>query len=164
MIRRLARRIKLRDHIAETLYGTVLVTAVLVSVSETDYGAAEIDVAVVVTAFVFALTHAWAFGMERSVNEGRSFGSRPFRHAMAREWYMVRATFPTVVIMLLAVFDAVSVTDAVTIAITVNQCFLWLWGFQLEREVGGSVPRAIVAGCMCLLLGLILIAMKISIE
>lgn len=164
MIRSLARRMKLRDHIAETLYGTVLVTAVLASVSETDYGAAQIDIAVLVTACVFALTHAWAFGMEHSAAAGRSFGRRSFAGSIADEWYMVRAALPTVLIMLLAVFDVTSVADAVTIAITLNQGLLFFWGYHLERDVGGGRMRGFLAGLMCLMLGLILVALKISID
>lgn len=147
--------------VAETLYGTVIVTAVLISVSETDYGAAEIDIAIIVTALVFALTHAWAHGMEDSAAAGRSFAMREFGRAMNREWAMVRAAFPAAAVVALAGIGVLALQTAVEVAIALNLSLLAIWGFALERSVGGTVPRAIVAGLGALALGMILVGLKL---
>jgi hypothetical protein len=64
-------------NLAETLYGTVLVTAVLVGSARAATRSGRWRSAVLVTAAVFATAHAWALAMASSAEARQPFGCAP---------------------------------------------------------------------------------------
>jgi hypothetical protein len=144
----LARLLPERD-LAETLYGTVLVTAVLVGVSEGGYSIGEMEVAVFTTAVVFALAHGWA---------------RALRAAVGREWAMVRVTTPTVLALGLAWAGVWSTNFGINLAIAANLCLLFIWGAALDHRAGAGVFHVLAAGLLATALGLALVVLKILVH
>ena len=112
--------------IAAGLYGTVLVSATLVGLTSEER-AGVIIAAVVVTALVFALAHAWALGLARSAESGMPFGPRALAHGLRHEWPMVEAAVPACAAVALAAAGVYSVDTGVTVAFWVNVGVLFGW-------------------------------------
>ena len=142
----------------------MLVTAVLVGVSEGGYSIGEMEVAVFTTAVVFALAHGWALAMERSAERKEPFHLRALRAAIGREWAMVRVTTPTVLALGLAWAGVWSTNTGINLAIAANLCLLFIWGAALDHEAGAGLVHVIAAGLLATTLGLALVVLKILVH
>ncbi len=153
-----------QSDLSETLYGTVLVTAVLVGVSEGGYSIGEMESAVLVTAAVFATAHAWALAMEASAESHQPFRLRSFGRWLVEESAMVRVTAPTVVALGLAWAGAYSTDTGVDVAIVANLTLLFVWGAALDRRAGSPALHAVWAGAAAAALGGVLVVLKVLVH
>jgi hypothetical protein len=142
----------------------VLVTAVLVGVSEGGYSIGEMESAVLVTAAVFATAHAWALAMASSAESRQPFRLRSFARWLVEEWAMVRVTMPTVVALGLAWAGAYSTDTGVDVAIAANLTLLFVWGAALDRRAGAPPLHAAWAGTAAAGLGGVLVVLKVLVH
>jgi hypothetical protein len=150
-------------NLAGSLYGTVLVTSVLVAFSGSDR-AGPIIAGVLVTTIVFALAHAWAQALGRSGSERQPLDRHAFRHAVAHEWAIVEAAVPATAVLLLAAFGLYSAETGLWIAVLLNVGLLFVWGVGVRRLSGGTTLQALGAGLASATLGLVLVALKILVH
>ena len=120
--------------------------------------------AVVVTAFVFALAHAWAIGLAKSAESGAPFGARAFGAGLRHEWPMVQAAFPASAALALAALGVYSVETGLSVAFWVNVAVLFGWAALLRRSIGGSLAQALLAGLGGAVLGLVLVLLKVLVH
>jgi hypothetical protein len=142
----------------------VLVTAVLVGVSEGGYSIGEMESAVLVTAAVFATAHAWALAMASSAESRQPFRLRSFGRWMVEEWAMVRVATPTVIALGLAWAGAYSTDTGVTLAIGANLALLFVWGAALDRRAGSAPLHVAWAGTASAALGALLVVLKVLVH
>src|SRR5215207_7064267 len=153
-----------QDNLAATVYGTVLVSSVIVGLGDADYAAGWTMAAVAVTALVFALAHAWSTALAHSADLGRPMGLESFLHGIRHEWPMVEAVAPALVALVLAAVGVYSVETGLWAAMAANTAFLFVWGAAVRQRAGGTPPQIIVAGLATAMLGLIVVALKVVVH
>jgi hypothetical protein len=149
-----------RQNLAASVYGTILVSSVIVGLAGTSLAAGEMMAAVAVTAFVFVLAHAWATSLARSGEDRRAMSAGHLLDGLRHEWPMVEAVAPTLLALALAAFGAYSVKTGLWIAIIANTALLFVWGAILRHQAGGTPAQFLAAGLTTAMLGLVLVALK----
>jgi hypothetical protein len=150
-------------NLAGTLYGTVLVTSVLAAVAGTEK-VGYVIAAVLVTAFVFALAHAWAQALARSGGARAPLERDALLRSIGHEFPIVRAALPATVVLLPAAFDVYSVETALWIAVLLNVALLFTWGAGLRQLAGGTGLQVLIAGLASASLGLVLAGLKVLVH
>ncbi len=148
-----------RENLAATLYGTVLATSVIATLPGAERPAIVIA-ALLVTATVFALAHAWAQVLARSAKERHPVSTADIVTAIRHEWPMVEAALPASAVVALALVDVYSIETALWVATGVNVLLLFVWGAIVRRVSGGSAWISTRAGLAAASLGLVLAALK----
>jgi hypothetical protein len=150
-------------NLAGSLYGTVLVTSVLVPFA----GAEDVGyviAAVLVTTSVFALAHAWAHALARSGAARAPLDRHALLRAIGHEFPIVQAALPAAVVLLLAALDVYSVGTALWIAVLANVALLFIWGAGLRQLAGGTGLQVLGGGLASASLGLVLVALKVLVH
>jgi hypothetical protein len=150
-------------NLAGSLYGTVLVTSVLVAFTGSER-AGLIVASVLVTAIVFALAHAWAHALAGSAAESKPVDRHALRRALGHEWTIVEAALPAAAVLLLSALDVYSVETGLWIAVLLNVALLFVWGIGLRRLSGGTSLQALGAGLASASLGLLLVLLKLVVH
>jgi hypothetical protein len=150
-------------NLAGTLYGTVLVTSVLVAFSGSDR-AGPIIAGVLVTTIVFALSHAWAQALARSRALGKPLDHHALLHSFEHEWALVEAALPATAVLVLAALGVYTAATGLWIAVLLNVGLLFVWGVGLRRLLGGTTLQALGAGLASATLGLVLVLLKILVH
>ena len=149
-------------NLAGSLYGTVLVTSVLVTLRGSEQVGFMIAAALV-TAAVFALPMR---GRRPSPAPPRR--ARPWTgmrcSAVGHEWSIVEAALPAVAVLLLAAFDVYSVATALWIAVLLNVGLLFVWGAGMRQVGGGTAVQVLAAGTASASLGLVLVLLKVLVH
>ena len=151
-----------RGNITGSLYGLVLVSSVLVTLSGKDVELAA--VAVVVTAGVFALAHAWARALGAAAETRAPVDRRAFRHSLRHELPIVAAAIPAALALGLAAAGVYSVNTGLWVGLSVNVVLLFVWGAGLRELSGGSLAQVLGAGMSSASLGLVLVALKVFVH
>ena len=145
---------------ASAIYGTILVTAIIVALSEDKAaGAAELAEATAASALVFWLDHAYA----EVLGERASAGRRPRRNlttVLVDEWPIAESAILPVAALLAATAGLISTNAAVRTALGIALVELIVWGYVAGWRSDGSVGRALLVGLFNALLGGVLIALK----
>ena len=149
-----------RRNLAASVYGTVLVSSVIVGLGQTGFAAGQMMVAVTVTAVVFALAHAWSNALARSASDRSALAVDHVLDAVRHEWPMVTAVAPTLVALALAAAGSYSAKSGLWIAMIANTVLLFCWGAILRHRAGSSASEWFMAGLTTAALGLMLIALK----
>ena len=150
-------------NLAGSLYGTVLVTSVLVAfASFEDVG--YVIAAVLITTSVFALAHAWAHALARSGAARAPLDRHALLSSIGHEFPIVQAALPAAVVLLLAALDVYSVGTALWIAVLVNVALLFIWGAGLRQLAGGTGLQVLGGGLASASLGLVLVALKVLVH
>jgi hypothetical protein len=148
-----------RENLAATLYGTVLATSVIATLPGAERPAIVIA-ALLVTAIVFALAHAWAEVLARSAKNRTAVTRAAIAAGIKHEWPMVEAALPASAVVALALVDVYEIETALWIATGVNVALLFVWGAVVRRIAGGTAWIALRAGLAAGSLGLMLAALK----
>jgi hypothetical protein len=159
---RLARLIP-DGNLAGSLYGTVLVTSVLIAFDGSEQVGLMIA-AVLVTTLVFELAHAWADALAESGAARRPLDVHVLRRYIRHELSIVEAAVPAVLVLLLAGVGVYSNETALWIAVLVNVALLFTWGVGLRQLAGGTSTQALAAGLASTSLGLVLIVLKVLVH
>lgn len=153
-----------RENLSASVYGTILVSSVIVGLAGTDLTAGAMMAALAVTALVFALAHAWSEALARSADDREALAVGHVLHGIRREWPMVEAVIPALVAIGLAALGVYSENTGLWIAIIANTVLLFAWGAILRHRAAGSALEFIGAGLTTATLGLALVALKVLIH
>jgi hypothetical protein len=153
-----------RDNLAATVYGTVLVSSVIVGLGDANLAAGWTMAAVAVTAMVFALAHAWSTALARSADLGRPLHLDALRHGIRHEWPMAEAVAPALVALGLALVGVYSVKTGLWVAMAANTAFLFVWGAALRQRAGGKPAEVLVSGLVTSMLGLVVVVLKVLVH
>ena len=107
-----------RDRIAGTIYGTIVVMAVLAAGSDSEtIDAWELDVLMVATVSVLWFAHVYAHALAESVTTGKRLNRRTVSGLAGRELSIVLSAVVPAVVLLLGVLGVMSDADAVSLAL-----------------------------------------------
>ena len=149
-----------RENLAASVYGTILVSSVIVGLAATDLGAGAVMAALTVTALVFALAHAWSTALARSAVDREALGTRHLLDSLRHEWPMVEAVTPALLAVGLAALGVYSTSTGLWIAIIANTVLLFAWGAILRHRAGGTTVQFLIAGLTTAMLGVVLVVLK----
>jgi membrane protease YdiL (CAAX protease family) len=149
-----------RQNLAASVYGTILVSSVIVGLGHTSLTAGWMIAAVAVTALVFALAHAWSLALARSADDRQALRPSHVLDGVRHEWPMVEAVVPALIALTLAALGIYSVRTGLWAAIIANTALLFVWGAILRHRAAGTPSQALAAGLTTALLGLVLVALK----
>ena len=155
-------RVVPRGNLAGSLYGLILVTSVIVTLSGKEIEL--LAVALVVTSAVFALAHAWAHALSEAAEEQRAVDRHRFARSLTHEWPIVQAALPAAVLVALAALGVWSTDTALWVALGVNVVLLFVWGAGLRELAGGTLAQMLAAGASTAALGLILVLLKVLVH
>ncbi|MDA0161793.1 hypothetical protein OM076_16085 [Solirubrobacter ginsenosidimutans] len=145
-----------------SVYGTILTSSLLVSLSSGERGNAWVMIAALAIAeSVFALAHAWSALLIEGHARARLPGPAELGHALGHEWPLVKASLPAIAILLLAAIGLIGVDTAVNLALAVNTAVLFAGGLALAWVAGLRGLKALAVGLVACVLGLVLIILKI---
>lgn len=147
--------------VARTIYGTILITALVAGLSEgEDIDAWQILVSVTVTAFVFWAAHVYAELLSRRLAARRSLTWAETSRAMAEELPMVQAGIPAGLALGLAALGFYSTDTGVTLAIGFGVASLFAYGIVLAHREGAGFWQTVSVACVNGAFGLVIVALK----
>jgi hypothetical protein len=149
-----------RRNLAASVYGTVLVSSVIVGLGHTGFTAGQMMAAVTVTAVVFALAHAWSNALARSASDRNALAADHVLDAVRHEWPMVTAVAPALVALTFAALGSYSTKSGLWVAMIANTALLFCWGAILRHQAKGSAFEWFMAGLTTAALGLVLVGLK----
>lgn len=147
--------------VARTIYGTILVTALVAGLSE-DQGidAWQILVSVTATLLVFWLAHVYAEVLSQRLAAGRSLSRAEIGAAFDGELAMVLAGAPAALALGLAALGFYSTDTGVTLAIGVGVAALFAYGLLLGHREGATRLQTLSAASVNGAFGLVIVALK----
>jgi hypothetical protein len=151
-------------NLAGSLYGLILVTSVMATLEQNEERVGLMIAALVTTALVFALAHAWAHALDAASKAQRPLDRQMLVGGVRHEWPIVQAAFPASIVLALAASDLYTVGTGLWIATGVNVGLLFLWGAVLRDLAGGTLGQALLAGLSSASLGLLLVLLKIVVS
>ena len=149
-----------RRNLAGSVYGTILVSSVIVGLGQTGLTAGQMMATVAVTAMVFGLAHAWANALARSASDRQALAVDHLVEGIRHEWPMMTAIAPAIVALALAAFGVYSAKSGLWVAIIANTVLLFCWGAILRHRAEGTTFEAFMAGSTTAMLGVVLVALK----
>jgi hypothetical protein len=150
-----------RANLARTIYGTILATALIAAYSEypqADPG--QTAVAVVVTALIFWLAHAYAAVLAEEAEGAVGNPMTTARATLADEWPLVLGSVPPVLPLLLAPLGLVSDFTAEDLAIGTGIAILATCGFAIARQRRLGIVGVLVAVGSSASFGFVIVGLK----
>jgi hypothetical protein len=147
--------------VARTIYGTILITALVAGLSEgKDIDAWQILVSVTGTAIVFWAAHVYAEVISQRLAAGRSLSWAEIGRSMSEELPMIQAGFPAALALGLSALGFYSTETGVTLAIGFGVASLFAYGVVLGHREGASRRQTFVTACVNGGFGLVIVALK----
>ena len=152
-------------NVAGAVYGQILVTAVVASLSEEQaISAAEMYTGEGVTMFVFALAHVYADAVVERLRRDTGLRWPELKAVAAHEWPMAQAALPTLAILALGWLGVLSRDNAVDWAIVAGVVALCGWGFVIARRSRMSVLGTVGSVALNGALGMTIVALEASLH
>jgi hypothetical protein len=147
--------------VADAVYGTILVLAVVAALSE-DHGASpgEILGGALATSIVFWIVHVYAEVLSRRTAGDTSPSWPLIRASAVQEWPLVEAALAPAVPLLLGAVGILNRSPAITLSIIVGLADLAAWGFTAGRATGQSALKSLLTGAGALALGVVMVLLK----
>lgn len=147
--------------VARTIYGTILVTALVAGISEgKDIDAWQILVSVTVTALVFWAAHVYSEVISQRLAAGRSLTWTEIWRTMSEEAPMIQAGVPAGIALGLAALGFYSTETGVSLAIGFGVASLFAYGVVLGHRERASRMQTFVTACVNGTFGLVIVALK----
>lgn len=147
--------------VARTIYGTILVTALVAGLSEDDtIDAWQILVSVMATTLVFWAAHVYAEVLSKQIVAGRSSSLREIGRALGGEWPMVQSGTPAFAALAAAALGLYSTETGVTLAIGLGVGSLFAYGLVLGRRERATRLQTFAGATLNGAFGLVIVALK----
>jgi hypothetical protein len=144
---------------APAIYGGLLVTALIAVQWQSTASAELIAISILVSVFVFWLSHVWAEVVDHAVNSSVS-REQVLQIAWA-EAPMLSAALPPSVTIFVAQLLGVPVDDAIGLALLVSIVQLFLWGLAIGRALNRGRGIVLVTAAVECALGVLLAGLKV---
>jgi hypothetical protein len=147
--------------VARTIYGTILITALVAGLSEGEgIDAWQILVSVTATTVVFWAAHVYAEILSKRLAARRRLTRAEVARAMEDELPMIEAGIPAGVALGLAALGFYSTSTGVTLAIGFGVASLFAYGVILGHREGATRMQTLVGACVNGAFGLVIVALK----
>ena len=147
--------------VARTIYGTILVTALVAGLSESKaIDAWQILVSVTGTAVVFWAAHVYSEILSQRLAAGRSLARAEILHIAESELPMLQAGIPAAIALGLAALGFYSTDTGVSLAIGFGVASLFAYGIVLAHREGATRWQTVSVACVNGAFGLVIVALK----
>jgi hypothetical protein len=154
-----------RDTVAGTVYGTIVVLAVLAAGADTYKHHLWRLVAIAATsAVVLWLAHVYSHALGESLKEARRLDPREFAAIAQREYAVVLAAVPPVVALGLGATGLLSANAAIWVAFGTGVVTLAAQGVRYARLEELSLPASIASVAVNVTLGLVLVVAEVVVS
>ena len=154
-----------RETVAGTVYGTIVVLAVLAAGADTyKHQLWRLDAIAATGAVVLWLAHVYSHALGESLKEERRLDAREFAAIARREYAVVLAAVPPVVVLALGAAGLLSASAAIWAAFGVGVVTLGAQGVRYARLEELSLPASVVSVLLNLALGLALVAAEVVVS
>jgi hypothetical protein len=152
-----------RERIAGTIYGTILVMAVLAAGADnTTIDAWELDVIMVSTVLVLWAAHVYAHAIADSVTSGERLNRGAITGVARRESSIALAGVVPGAVLVLGVLGLYSDSTAVSVALGLCMVTLGIQGVRYARAARLSALATAVFVMANLALGLLIVTLKVT--
>jgi hypothetical protein len=150
-----------RERIAGTIYGTILVMAVLAAGAESStIDAWELDVLMVSTVVVLWIAHVYAHAIAESLSSGRRLSRKSFTSLAGREISIVLSALAPALALLIGVLGILSDSNAVTVALGLCMLTLGVQGVRYARMASLGRSGTVLVVTLNLAAGLFIVGLK----
>jgi hypothetical protein len=147
------------ERLAGAIYGTILSTALIAAYSEDQSSdPLQVAAAVLVTALVFWLAHAYSGVLARSADLDEGIGLVPSE--LARQWPIVSGSVPPVLPLLLAPMGVCSDYTAEQLAIAAGIALLGAVGMVIALRRGRGPLGILIGAAESAVFGIIVVGLK----
>lgn len=151
------------QRLAGFIYGTIIALSVLVAGARAfPNSPGRVAVLVAATCATFWLAHVYAHGLAHSVAHKEHLSLRELRYIARREWSIVEAAAPLVLVLLLGAVGILSESVAVWAAFGAGLVVLAVEGLVFARVEELRWPATLLVLTINLGLGLALVALKLA--
>jgi hypothetical protein len=153
------------DTVAGTVYGTIVVLAVLAAGADTyKHHLWRLDAIAATSAIVLWLAHVYSHALGESLKEERRLHAREFAAIARREYAVVVAAVLPVAVLALGAAGLLSSTAAIWAAFGAGVVTLGAQGVRYARLEDLSLGASIVSVTLNLALGLALVAAEVIVS
>jgi hypothetical protein len=149
--------------IASIVYGTVVVMATLTAAYATEKHPWKLASIVASAALVLWFAHVYAHGLSESIVQKRRLSSAELLALVKRELGILLAAVAPVTVLVLGALGLFKETSAVWLALSVGLVTLGVEGLRFARIEGIGPVGTLVAVCLNLALGLVVVALKVAV-
>jgi hypothetical protein len=149
---------------AAAIYGSILVTALVSSLSEEHADGGAMAVAVLSGMAVFWLAHVWSDAVGERLVDPRPFTARGLWRNARQQWPIVQSAFAPLLALVLVELGVWSLTAGVDVALGAAIVQLVAWGMILGLRSFETWPKALLAGAVDGALGLAIVALKVLVH
>jgi hypothetical protein len=146
---------------SKIIYGLITVMALLAVLELHPPSALAAMVTLFGTALALALAEAYAEMVARMLHLQREPSSAEFRHLWRDVSPIVSSALPAIAILFLALFDILSVGDALELAQIVGIGLLFLYGFRIGQSLHEPLLRQMFTGIFMASAGLLIVLIKV---
>ncbi|MFG2196671.1 hypothetical protein [Streptomyces sp. NPDC048639] len=151
------------DYPAQAVYGTVITGAVMAAYSDPPVALDDVLINVPATVVIYWLAHVYAEELVRA-EQGIAFSARRLRATLRTQWPIIQSAMGPVLVLLLALLCGATATVAVEIAVWFAVLLLGCFGAVGARRGGLRGRPVIVSAALAGFLGLIVVALKASVD
>ncbi|HEX8854482.1 MAG TPA: hypothetical protein VF752_02700 [Thermoleophilaceae bacterium] len=152
-----------RSHLAGAIYGQILATSLVATLSEDESATAgDIFFWVGVTMLVFWAAHVYANWLARQVTTGG--GLSELGSVAAEQWPMAQAAAPALGLLLLGWAGVYSRDTAVDLAIAAGIISLTAWGVVIARRADANQLETLATAVISAGFGLLMVGLKILVH
>jgi hypothetical protein len=153
------------DHLAASIYGTVLTIALIAAYSADDHIDPPLVAAgTIVTTAVFGLAHVHADLLARRYHLGRPFTRAEIRERLREGWPMVEASFPPAIALLAGGVGLLDEDASIYVALGIGVAELAAWGLAIGRRERLGRLRVLGLAAVNVALGLAIVGLKLTIH
>jgi len=151
------------DFYAAAIYGSIVSAALLAPLHEEHVAAADALAALLSTAGVFWLAHAWSTIVAERIHFGLPFSLRHAREIARAEWPLMESALAPSFVLALGWAGLVGNQRALTLAIALSVAQLFGWGFVVGHRAYHRGLHAVAAGVVNGVLGVGLVALEVAV-
>jgi hypothetical protein len=144
---------------APAIYGGLLVTALIAVQWRSDAISERVSLSILISVFVFWLTHVWAELVDHRVS-GPVSRDEVVRIAWA-EAPMLAAAVPPAATLAIARLAGIPIEDAISLALVVSIAQLALWGLAIGRALNRGWGVALLTAAVECAFGMVLVGLKV---
>lgn len=149
---------------AAAIYGSILVAALVASLSEAHADAGTLAVAVLSSMVVFWIAHMWSDAVADRMSNARALSWEALRVGGRNQWPMLQAAALPIAALVLAWAGAWSVQTGETLALAAAVVQLAAWGLFVGFHTFDSWGMAILSACVDAALGLAIVVLKVIVQ
>jgi len=148
-----------RQRLADGIYGTIITASVLISAGD-ELATVPLALSVIVTLAVYWLADVYAHLLAGPLEHGRLPSWPDARHALARRWPLVSASFSPLILLIVAWLLGAPSSVAATVGLVAAIVMLVIYSYSAGRAAQLRTHQLTVLTVVAALIGVVMIVLK----